>query len=389
MDSDPILAGLKEVTSKWTSQRKAEERSISYRSRRASMWTGPTRTSLKDICSEAMEEIWDKASDGGRLPTHWRQMFYLARPIVEGHPESDRPLLDTTFKAILEQYLEDFRPGWDILYGARGVLKEPHDPDDERVIPLSTSAVRNYLGHDDPDGTINSVGTCFPTYGPTNCYGAILICEKEGFDELLKADQVDARYDLALMSTKGISARAARDLVDQLGVPCFTLHDFDKNGFVMASGFEFATDIGLRLDDINRLGLAGEPQPHRNTLSTWRNLLKNGATRDEADYISGGMRVELNELPGRAFIDFVEEKLEQHRVQKVIPDAETLAAAWRRAKAAEKINALIEKANQDEYQPAPADLAVRVLERLNSHPELSWSEAVIEEMNDAEEVGKT
>jgi hypothetical protein len=96
VDSEPILSGLKDVTSKWTRQRKAEERSHSYRTRRQSMWSGPARTSLRDICFNSMDEIWAKASDGGRLPTHWRQMFYLARPIVEAHPESDRPLLDTT-----------------------------------------------------------------------------------------------------------------------------------------------------------------------------------------------------------------------------------------------------------------------------------------------------
>lgn len=381
MDSDPILAGLKEVTSKWTKQRKAEERSHSYVSRRASMWTGPTRTSLRDICFDAMEEIWLKASDGGRLPTHWRQMFYVARPIVENHPCSDRPLLDTTFKQILESYLDECRAGWDILYGARGVLKEPHDPGGERVIPLSTSDVRSYLSHDVPDGTIAPISRHYPTYGQTNCYGAILICEKEGFDELLQAEQVDSKYDLALMSTKGISARAARDLVDRLGIPCYTLHDFDKNGFVMAAGFPSAIDIGLRLPDVKRLGLAGEPQPHKNPHSTIRNLRKNGATEAEAEFIAGGSRVELNELTGRDFIDFVEEKLEQHGVEKVIPDRETLTAAWRRAKAAEKINELIEKANLEEYEPAPADLEQRVCARLESNPELSWSEAVIKEMD--------
>jgi hypothetical protein len=56
------------------------------------------------------------------------------------------------------------------------VLKEPHDPRQERVIPLSTSAVRNYLRHETPDGTIPPLAPRFPTYGQTNCYGAILIC---------------------------------------------------------------------------------------------------------------------------------------------------------------------------------------------------------------------
>lgn len=383
MDSKPILAGLNEVTSKWTRQRKAEERSVRYVSRRDSMWTGPARTSLKDICYEAMPEIWDKASGGGRLPTHWRQMFYVARGIADAHPEPDRPLLDTTFKAILESYLEEHRPGWDILYGARGVLKEPHDPGHERVIPLSTADVRNYLDKRPPDGTIKNVSRAYPTHGATNCYGAILICEKEGFDELLEAEHVDDRFDIALMSTKGISARAARDLAGSLQIPCFTLHDFDKNGFVMAAGFWGAIDIGLRLADVEELGLQGETQTHRNPAQARRNLIKNGATPEEADFIAGGTRVELNELPGDQFIEFVVGKLEQHGVEKVVPNEKTLADAWRRAHAAKKINLLIEKVNKQQGGTPPDDLERRVREQLEDDPALSWGEAVLEVIDEA------
>ena len=386
MDSDPILSGLNEVTKRWTRQRKAEERSVRFVSRRESMWTGPARTSLKEICFEAMPEIWNKASGGGRLPTHWRQMFYVARPLVEDHPESDRPLLDTTFTAILENYREEHPVGWDILYGARGVLKEPHDSGHERVIPLSTADVRNYLSHGSPSATIAPLARAYPTYGPANCYAALLICEKEGFDELLQAEHIDDEYDLALMSTKGISARAARRLAEGLGVSCFTLHDFDKNGFVMAAGFPAAIDIGLRLSDVEELGLSGETQHHRNHDSTRRNLLKNGASAAEAEYIANGTRVELNELPSDKFIEFVEGKLEQHGVEKVVPDPDTLAKAWRHARAAQEINRLIERVNTKDQQgePPPDDLEERVREKLEDDPALSWSEAVLEVMDEGD-----
>jgi hypothetical protein len=384
MDSSPILAGLGEVTSKWTRQRKAEERSVKYVSRRDSIWTRPARTFLKDICWEAMPEIWMKASGGGRLPTHWRQMFYVARKVVDDHPDSDRPLLDTTFKQILENYLKAHSAGWDILYGARGVLKEPHDSDRNRVLPLSTADVRNYLRTPSPDGSIAAVGEDYPTHGPANCYAALLICEKEGFDELLQAEEIHNKYDLALMSTKGISARAARELASRLEVQTFTLHDFDKNGFVMAAGFPFATDIGLRLTDVHKLGLSGEQQQHRNVEATWQNLLKNGASEEEADFISDGTRVELNELPGDAFIEFVENKLEEYGVEKVIPSPDTLASAWRRAKAAKKINRLIERVNSQDGEKPPADLEQRVRKQLDDEPELSWSEALLEVLDQVE-----
>ena len=63
-----------------------------------------------------------------RLPTHWRQVFYVMRQICDADPRSERPLRDTTFKNIFEEYLELYHPGWNVLYGARGVFKEPHPP---------------------------------------------------------------------------------------------------------------------------------------------------------------------------------------------------------------------------------------------------------------------
>ncbi len=56
----------------------------------------------------------------------------------------------------------------------------------------------------------------YPTFGPKHRYGAILFIEKEGFMPLLKAVRLAERYDLAVMSTKGMSVTASRELVDTL-----------------------------------------------------------------------------------------------------------------------------------------------------------------------------
>ena len=109
MKSDDIIQAL-DVGKKWTRQIKAEEKRPSARGYRESMYT-ISRRSLKSICFEHMTEAWDKASDNGRLPTHWRQVFYVMRPLCDAHDESDRPLTDTTFKNILESYLKERAPG--------------------------------------------------------------------------------------------------------------------------------------------------------------------------------------------------------------------------------------------------------------------------------------
>lgn len=189
------------------------------------------------------------ASDDNRLPTHWRQCFYVIRPLCDAHDESDRPLTDKRFKKILEEYLDERDPPWDVLRGARGTFKEPHRDEADHGLALSTMNVRTYIDGE-ADLRLAELPLRFPTHGAQDRIAAVLICDKEGFDDLLEAERVPERYDLALLSTEGIPARAARDLVAQLDVPAFTLHDLDKNGLVMAAGFPFATDLGIRMEDV-------------------------------------------------------------------------------------------------------------------------------------------
>ena len=62
----------------------------------------------------------------------------------------------------------------------------------------------------------------------------MLFLEKEGFTQLLDRARISDRYDLAIMSTKGMSVVAARKLIDELtnhGVRAFVVREFDLAGF--------------------------------------------------------------------------------------------------------------------------------------------------------------
>ena len=90
------------------------------------------------------------------------------------------------------------------------------------------------------------------------------------FEEVRLAE----KYDLALMSTKGMSVIAARRLIDDLcgryEIPILVVHDFDSHGMVIAATltedtdrYEFTSDIevinlGLRLDDVETYSLQRE-----------------------------------------------------------------------------------------------------------------------------------
>jgi len=110
------------------------------------------------------------------------------------------------------------------------------------------------------------------TYGPDGSYGAILFCEKEGFLPLFERVKLAKRYDIALMSSKGMASTAARELVDRLCcgcVPLLVLHDFDPAGIIIKdtlqndtrrysfSGAPQVIDLGLQFGDIG--GLPTEP----------------------------------------------------------------------------------------------------------------------------------
>ena len=111
------------------------------------------------------------------------------------------------------------------------------------------------------------------TCGPDNRFGAVLFVEKEGFMPLFRAVKLAERYDLAIMSTKGLSTTAARQLVDHLvgekKVPVFCIRDFDLDGFKIAGTLREGTrryswrsrgaiDLGLRGEDIETWDLEQE-----------------------------------------------------------------------------------------------------------------------------------
>jgi DNA topoisomerase VI subunit A len=100
-----------------------------------------------------------------------------------------------------------------------------------------------------------------------------LFIEKEGFSALLAQAQIAERFDVAIMSTKGMSNVAARMLIDRIA-PCIdsvlVMHDFDVSGFTIfgtlgSDGRRYTfdndvhvIDLGLRLADVREMDLQSE-----------------------------------------------------------------------------------------------------------------------------------
>jgi hypothetical protein len=241
----------------------------------------------------------------------------------------------------------------------------------------------------------NNTLHCYPTRGPKNRFGAILFLEKEGFGPLLEAVNLAARYDLAIMSTKGMSVTASRELVEELcathDIPLLVLHDFDVAGFTIFGTLRSSTrrfrycrqlkviDLGLRLADIK--GLEREKVYVSSPSKTADTLRRHGAIKQEIDILVGGERVELNALASNELVALIERKLAKHGIRKVIPDDDTLADAYQRmrkqAVIQEKIDDLIEELDESEVEVS-ANLRQRIEKAIKADPIQSWDSVMHE-----------
>jgi hypothetical protein len=389
---DCVLA----VTKDWAKQRKAEERHASaIVNRCARLIRASDYYNFKSAAYEVMPQAYMAASANGTLPASARQVMYQARPFIQ-EKMGGRQLNDQYFcQQLLPGYIEEHGLDWDITFDDRGHFSEPHT---DTVIGLGTISVRDYLAD------IGSLAMQEPTFspgkiathGPDGCFGAVLFIEKEGFLPLFAAVHLAERYDLAVMSTKGMSSTSARTLIDKLcrqQLPLLVLHDFDKAGFSIVGTLKRDTtrytfrhnttviDLGLRLADVRTLRLerSAEAAFDRGSDSAKRENLKlNGAINAEIDFLLN-QRVELNALTSDQLVAFIERKLALHGIKKVVPGNDTLAAAYRlfaRGKEAEEIVTRELEKLTNAAVAVPRDLDARIRKYLKEHPQERWDDAV-------------
>jgi hypothetical protein len=409
MQPDLIISAIRSVTKRWTKQRLQEQRAANSYLRRAQALHRSEKVNLIDAAFQVIEKAYLFASTGGTLPTSATQVMYAARDDImalTGLDTIDRQYFNQKLLPRFIRENPELTKNWDVTFDGRGHLVEPHT--DEEV-SLGTLDVRRYLGECNGPcrSPIADIDPTFPTTGPRHRYGAILFVEKEGFGPLFRHTRLAERFDIAIMSTKGMSVTAARLLVDRLcgpdGVPLLVLHDFDKSGLTILQTLQHDTerytfqnrinaiDIGVRLDDVNKWKLKSEAVTYGKSDPT-ENLLASGASPEElAELLDpetsypnyAGKRVELNAFSSGDFIQFIESKLHQHGIRKVIPDTQTISTAFRRAFSTHRLNLAMAKTRrkidrQAATLPVPDDLTVRIAEMLKQNPETSWDTAVAE-----------
>ena len=391
--ANDILDVVETATSKWTRQKKSEERHPGNIRYRATRMTREPRTTQKEAAWQILEEAYLAASGNGTLPAMARQLYYQARPKIMALTEDKELAYGYFSQTLLPDYIEEHGVDWNVVYDARGHFEESHT---NRRIGCGTIEVGNYLHamHEPDIVSAEFADASVDIVGPSGNLSAVLFCEKEGFNPLFKAVNLANRYDLMIISTKGVSVTAARQLIDNIcgdhDLPLFVLHDFDVAGFLILGTlqrdtrrYQFSTaveviDLGLRLADIADLERepAAASRISANILRT--QLAENGATEAEIDILVDE-RVELNAMTSDALIAMIERKLQDYGLDKVMPDDDLLAETYRAFHHSQELRKKFEKI-KDEFKDTgvkiPRNLKKQIRAILHEHGDLRWDDAI-------------
>ncbi len=273
----------------------------------------------KDVILKHIDDAIDKAGGYGQYKFSQRQLYYAIRPYVMNAFEKQPDY--NYFCRLLTEYENEYGEIENLYRDPRGTLYHPHLGQE---IALGTIAVQNY---ERPEWTFNK----------------IIYCEKEGFFPILKDAKFPERYDCALLSSKGYASRAVKDLFDLLGetdeeILFFCIHDSDAAGTMIYETLQEATlsrkarkvkviDLGLNPWEAIDMGLeieTFESKSRRAVASYVRKRYYQGYDdKDYEDWLQSN-RIELNAMTTPQFLEWLEEKMEEHNIGKVIPDENTL-----------------------------------------------------------------
>jgi hypothetical protein len=274
--------------------------------------TSEGRITQKDI---VLDHIDDAIADvSGDLPFNQRQLLYVLRPIVRD--ETGKELTTPNFNNIITDY-ENEHGEIPLMYREpRGSIYHPHRGD---TIMLGTLSVEDYER-------------------PTWTFNKVVFIEKEGWVEALKAVRWPERHDCMLMSSKGFTTRAARDLVDKLAehdepVTIFCVHDADAYGTMIHQTFQEATkardarkiriiNLGLEPWEAAEMGLEVEDVDEKERRKPVADYVRDREDGEHWEEWLQTHRVELNAMTTPQFIEWLDGKMATYA--KLIPPTDVL-----------------------------------------------------------------
>jgi hypothetical protein len=326
-------------------------------------------------------------SGNGEYRFNQRQLFYVLRPFVE-QALGVEPTW-SNFTGIITDYEDEHGDIPGMYRDPRGTLYQPHTGE---VISIGTLAVEEYSR---PAWTFNKV----------------LYIEKEGFFEALKSAKWPERHDCALLTSKGFSTRAVRDLLDLLAddgepVTVFCIHDADASGTMIYQTLQEETkarprrrveiiNLGLEPWEALDMGLEVESVKERDNRSSVADyVLERPDGAEWVEWLQGN-RIELNAMITLQLIEWLDGKMAEHGGEKLVPPAlaiveeldERLTERLRKDIAdrileAAGIDDQVAEARRAITLPTGEDLEEQTGEWLVDNPERHWRDYVDEAARD-------
>jgi Topoisomerase 6 subunit A/Spo11, Toprim domain len=278
------------------------------------------KVTQKDVVLDNLDDVIANVSGDGQFRFAPRQLLYGLRPIVMN--EIGEELKLGNFTKIITDYEAEHGEIEGMYREPRGSIYHPHRGE---TITLGTITVEDYKR-------------------PKWTYNKLVYIEKEGWSEALKEARWAERNDCMLMSSKGFTTRAARDLVDKLAehdepVTIFCVHDADASGTMIHQTFQEATkargarkiqivNLGLEAWEAIAMGLQVEDVEEKERYKAVADYVlarkdraPNGKTWEQWLQTH---RVELNAMTTPQFIAWLDGKMADY--DKLIPPADVLKA---------------------------------------------------------------
>ena len=293
--------------------------------------------SQKDVVIDNLDAVIADVSGDGEYRFNARQLFYGLRPIIMD--EIGEELKIGNFTAIITDYENEYREIEGMYREPRGSITHPHR---NETITLGTLMVEEYAR-------------------PKWNFNKLVYIEKEGANEALKAAGWLERHDCAVMSSKGFSTRAARDLIDKLAehnepITVYAVTDADAYGSMIQQTLQEATKArGARKINIVHLGLhpweaiemgleveTVERGKKRKPVADYVKEREDDTAPDGTEWEEWLQthRVELNAMTTPQFIDWLDAKMAEHGDGKLVPP-ETVVKAELEAKLEVKVRAKV------------------------------------------------
>lgn len=277
--------------------------------------------SNRELMRKNLDTAFNMASDNGKYSITARQIFYKLREITG---VSSNTYNDFTQEILTEWLTEHPKAEEKVFFSDRGNFYL-----DGKQVGLGTDSVKRLI---DAEGTeqnafrvssgIDDNIYITPDFDIKYRYDKALYIEKTGFDGIFKAEGVQEKYNMIIVSGQGFGTRAAKTLLWYLqkkGIRLFCMHDLDYSGMNIINGlrnpndkFEHPlsiTDLGITLADVEQYGIIPEKVPaDKKSMSVDRSKY----TKQEQKFFFHDeytARVELNAFTTAQILEIIDRKL--------------------------------------------------------------------------------